>query len=591
MDTLARIVTPATIAREAIRQLVASKIAPTPENFARAYGEAAGEPDHVLPPDTPEQVLKQLAQIIVARHPGLDSSQHLHEYVTKRAWKDALDVVEEAIGDVLSESSRQWPPLMQRLLAQLDTTHTEWTHARKLAAVRHVLTNSTAGRAGEKIEALMAAWAKTPGEQAVVSAIGEADLVCPSPVTAPEYAAATQTAAERAWRLLALTALDTHQAPTDDGTGATADARASLSHRLAKFAGVPGGEWLNEIQSASVKEQAEVQRQTALRERLVNLLRLACENMVLFADDDAWVRGQVECIAKLLDTGLDELAMADAEESLRRAVERQSALQADLKLARVAMKEMLAELINHLAAAATTTDEFHRRIGDRANAIKRADDLPSLSLVVASLLDDTLEMRDSVQQSHRELSEARERTQQFETRVQALEQELVDVSGMLRIDPLTQVLNRRGLEEAFAVELARAERERAPLAVALLDIDNFKYLNDSFGHQTGDRALKYVSDIVRGALRTSDTVARYGGEEFVILLPATSIEDAVSVLTRTQRQLTREFFLHNNEKILITFSVGITDFRAGDSRASIIKRADDAVYVAKAAGKNRVHVG
>ena len=188
------------------------------------------------------------------------------------------------------------------------------------------------------------------------------------------------------------------------------------------------------------------------------------------------------------------------------------------------------------------------------------------------------------------MNAARETVQQNEARVHALETELVEVSSMVRIDPLTQVLNRRGLEEAMAVEQARAERDGTPLAVALLDIDNFKHLNDSFGHQTGDRALRHVSDMVKSALRPGDTVARYGGEEFVILLPATSVDEGVNVLTRAQRQLTRDFFLHNDEKILITFSVGMTGNRNGDNYASVIKRADDAVYMAKSAGKNRVHV-
>jgi len=155
---------------------------------------------------------------------------------------------------------------------------------------------------------------------------------------------------------------------------------------------------------------------------------------------------------------------------------------------------------------------------------------------------------------------------------------------------LTSVLNRRGLEEAFAIEEARAGRAGAPLAVALLDVDNFKLLNDKLGHVAGDSALKHLAGILRDAVRPSDVVARYGGEEFVLLLPETDIEEAVNVMARVQRTLTRRFFLYQNERVLITFSAGVALLGAGEGRDAVIARADSAMYQAKQSGKNRVCV-
>jgi diguanylate cyclase len=126
------------------------------------------------------------------------------------------------------------------------------------------------------------------------------------------------------------------------------------------------------------------------------------------------------------------------------------------------------------------------------------------------------------------------------------------------------------------------------LCVALLDIDNFKKLNDSLGHDAGDQALIHLAGVCRETLRPQDTVTRYGGEEFVILLPDTSLDDALVVLTRLQRTLTKTFFLHANEKILVTFSAGVTQLEENDSQATVIKRADEAMYEAKQSGKNRV---
>ena len=135
---------------------------------------------------------------------------------------------------------------------------------------------------------------------------------------------------------------------------------------------------------------------------------------------------------------------------------------------------------------------------------------------------------------------------------------------------------------------ARATRHDTTLCVALIDIDNFKKLNDSMGHDTGDEALIHLATICRETLRPQDTVARYGGEEFIILLPETSLDDGVVALTRLQRELTKKFFLHANEKVLITFSAGVTHMRPPDNQASVIKRADEAMYQAKQTGKNRV---
>ncbi len=618
MDTLARNTNPASIAREAIRQLVASRVAPTPENFSRAYRAASGggaDPggeNSMAGGDEPVQVLTQLVEGIATRCPELVSALRLREHIKDRAWKNALAVVNETLSEALAGPSRDWPRMLQLLLSQLDTIHADWTRARKLSAVRHVLAAPSAdGRTLEKLERLMAGWALKPGEHVELPAAaapvasnpnnhgdmrpdtaGKASI---APAATASPPAAGQSAEVKAWRLLAQTALDfytpldrgqTNARPLKDG-----ETLGTLGGRLARFIGVPGADWLQEIESASANAHAEVKRQAALRDRLVKLLRLLCENLALFADEDAWVNGQVERITKLLDAPLDERTLSEAEDSVRLAVQRQAEVKADIKVAKAALKEMLASLIDHLATAETTTGEFHRRIGDRAEAIKQADDLPSLSRVVASLLDDAVEMREGIQRTHGELSTARENTQKYEARVQALEQELIDVSSLVRIDPLTQALNRRGLEEAFVIEQSRAARDGTPLSVALLDIDDFKRLNDSHGHQAGDLALQHVANLVRGALRPGDTVARYGGEEFVLLLPATSAAEAISILTRTQRQLTRTFFLHNDEKILITFSAGVTEYRAGDSHESAIQRADAATYAAKKAGKNRVQLG
>lgn len=602
MNTLATTANPAEIARKAMRRLAALRAAPNPENFAREYRAAAcdGAAD-TAPIVEPEQVLSHLVRGITARCADSHSAIRLQELVRERAWNSALRAVDETVNEALAEPMKEWPRMLQQLLAQLDISHANWTRARKLAAVRHALLAPSAGeRTRETLQRLLDTWAAEsqihtcPATPIVHSPhpgdTGPARHHSPTGAEAAALAAKTDEAA--AWRALALAAMDiTQSGDRRRSTAAPESGADALVRRLEDCTGAPGEDWLAEVRLACNVTKAEAHRQNGLRERLVNLLRLVCQNLALFAEDGSWVNGQVTHVTQLLDAPLDERVLAEAEDRLRRAMERQAALKGDLNLAKAAVRGMLDSLIDRLSAAAASSGEFHRRIGDHATAIKSADDLPSLSRVVTELLGDTAELRDGMQKTHNELSAARENAQQYEERVHALEKELVDVSNLVRIDPLTEVLNRRGLEEAFAIEQARADRDGTALSVALLDIDNFKRLNDSFGHQTGDMALRHVSDMVRGALRPTDTVARYGGEEFVILLPATSAAEGINVMMRAQRQLTRAIFLHKDDKILITFSAGITDYRPGDSHDSVIGRADAAVYVAKAAGKNRVELG
>jgi diguanylate cyclase len=203
-----------------------------------------------------------------------------------------------------------------------------------------------------------------------------------------------------------------------------------------------------------------------------------------------------------------------------------------------------------------------------------------------------------VRVSQQRLQDDRARATELESRVLALEGELRRLSAEVSTDALTQVANRRGLDQAFTAECARAEREQAAgdtsaaaLAVGLIDIDNFKKLNDSLGHAAGDQALKLLAAAVRERLRPVDHLARFGGEEFVVLMPATQAAQAQEALTRLQRSLTEALFLHEGREVFVTFSGGVTQWRQGEALQSALERADEALYEAKRSGKNRTCLG
>ena len=197
-------------------------------------------------------------------------------------------------------------------------------------------------------------------------------------------------------------------------------------------------------------------------------------------------------------------------------------------------------------------------------------------------------MQQNLNLSRDELVTAREQVEAAEQRIEDLEIALQAASAKVKEDQLTGVYNRRGLAEHFQREISRTGRSNTPLSVALLDVDNFKQLNDHYGHLAGDDALIYLVDVIRSSIRPADVVARFGGEEFVLLMPDTPLDEAIETVRRLQRELTKTFFLANNDRLVITFSAGVAQWHQGERDIDVIERADQAMYQAKLAGKNRV---
>jgi diguanylate cyclase len=206
------------------------------------------------------------------------------------------------------------------------------------------------------------------------------------------------------------------------------------------------------------------------------------------------------------------------------------------------------------------------------------------------MLDETRSVQEIVGQTQQRLQTEHSRASELAARVTTLESELRRLSDEVTTDQLTRIANRRGLLQAFEVARARAEREATPLAIGLLDIDNFKRLNDELGHGAGDVALRALAEQVAKSLRPDDVVARYGGEEFVVLLPATPDDEAQQILTRLQRSLSGGLFMHERKTVLVTFSAGVTVYRVGEAIEPALERADEALYEAKRTGKNRTCV-
>ena len=166
---------------------------------------------------------------------------------------------------------------------------------------------------------------------------------------------------------------------------------------------------------------------------------------------------------------------------------------------------------------------------------------------------------------------------------------VASVAEQAMLDPLTGAANRRGFDRALEVELERSTRRGHPCALVIVDLDDFKLVNDRHGHGVGDEVLVLLAERLRDSVRSADTVARLGGEEFALLLPETSLSGALAVAERARSAFAAGgLSLKNGEQLTVTASFGVADFPASPDRTSLMRDADQALYTAKRLGKDRV---
>jgi len=589
---------PSEIAREALRLLAVRRLQPSPENYSALYHEIAGtQPAEALPQRDLKALAASLPQETVAQQ---RLARRLEQVFGAGNWQQLGTGLSDLVRQVAKEQELPWHELFGDLLREWENKQAGLTVARKREALERVLAAGGSG-GGEvlfgRLQGLLKSWsaAEPAGDEVPLLA---SDLVEAGKVTAfPANGSAATTAddgsdATAQLRDLLVHLLEaliaSHLASEPD---LAADARA-LIHKV-RTATSPGA--LDDLLASSKRFVFRLdllaEDRDELRTSLLKLLQLLIENVGELVIEDHWLRGQIDIVRDIVAGPLNVRSIEDAESRLKEVIFKQSQLKHSLNEARETLKQMLAGFVDHLAEFADSTSDYHDKIEVCAAKISQAEDISELEQVLAEVIRETRIIQLNAQRSRDDLRTARQRVGETELRIAELQQELERASALVRHDQLTGALNRRGLEEAFEREVGRAQRRQSVLCVALLDIDNFKRLNDSLGHDAGDAALIHLASVIRETMRPQDTVARFGGEEFIILLPETPVEDARTAVVRLQRELTRRIFLHNNERQLITFSAGVTDVRPGDTQASATKRADEAMYTAKQAGKNRVLIG
>lgn len=596
---------PSDIAREVLRLFAARRIPPTPDNFRTLYHEVAGTADDTLPLPFVRTLAGWLPRDSAER---TRLARQLDEALADEDHRATEQALLAYLTHLQHEEPPAWNVLIGQLLRQWEARQLGWTTARKRESLERVLGANDPRTLHARLQALVSAWRQTPLDPEAPANAAQPPLDACAGGQAPGPAGSTADSTRNSYsaegraalagdaqdiidalRELLLTALDTvmpaflgeHPDLADEAIGFAAAVKAApnaealrvIARQLRKFA------YRLEMTAGDTAEA---------RAGLLNLLRLLLQNIDDLVIDSTWLHGQVEVLRDIVDAPANVRRIDDAERRLKDLIFKQSQLKHSLVQSQHDLRQLLAGFVDQLARFTENTGTYHDRIAANAARIAAARDIGEIGSALDEVMHDTRAIQDEAMRSRDELHASRERAERAEQKIAELQRELDEASRLMRHDQLTGVLNRRGMEEIFGKETARTQRRGSPLCIALLDIDNFKRLNDTFGHNAGDGALIHLADVIRRNLGPTDTVARLGGEEFIILYPDSDLDAAAAALTRLQRELTREYFLADERKLLITFSAGVTIWRPGEAVEAVIARADDAMYEAKRTGRNKV---
>lgn len=526
-DTKETNLNPSVIARETLKQLAILKISPTPDNYHKLYDQIAGNPENQISAIT-AKLLTELAKEFPRHTPTL---------------LNCANSLEQAVNE------KNWLKYKTALV--------------KFATTENITINST-----------------------TISVQAKAQ---PSQPDADTFKQGSEISGYTG-QLLDLVAqmLENIIAKQVNGETLAEEAR-SLASQVREIQNKPEmDQFIVHFQQFCVKLELSNQSEVSLQQGLLRLLNLLMDSTAELLSEDQWIKKQ---LAKLKDTvsmPLDVQIIAQAEQYLKEIIQRQEIIKQSLGKARVTMRQMVTSLISNLEELSDATGEYQEKLEYYSEKINQVDDIDEINQLLAEIMQETNKVQKNIVNYRKDLIAARTEADAAQNQISLLETQLQEMGEKVHEDHLTGILNRRGFDNAYQREASCAARSNTPLCFALLDIDNFKLLNDTHGHHVGDNALCHLVEAVKETVRLEDVVSRYGGEEFVILLPNTALKEAIQTISRIRRYMTKKFFLHDNNRLLITFSGGVAQYHPGESQEDLFKRADGALYRAKKNGKNQI---
>ncbi len=323
-------------------------------------------------------------------------------------------------------------------------------------------------------------------------------------------------------------------------------------------------------------------------------------------EHEAVIKSKVEAMHRRLEQGVSVDSLLPLLDSVRDLV-MEAYLAANQAFATYLknVNQELAEIYMLLGGAVKNTQnereasrklqaDVMREMSDLESTAASATDINQLKDTVKSQLGNIRQVIDHYQQTDQAQQFLAKQLQTLGAKIKTMEVEAEKNRTNLEAhrqkalhDPLTELPNREAYNERASAEVQRWQRYGRPLTIAIFDIDHFKRINDTYGHQAGDRVIKVIGRSIAKRLREVDFFCRYGGEEFVALMPETDSATALAVLEKVRDAIAHAAFNYKDQPMSITLSVGLTEFKTDDSLESAFERADQALYTAKSNGRNR----
>ena len=556
---------PTLIARETLKQLALLKIPPTPDNYHKLYSQVAGHTgaetnstavSSVAPDSSPEESIDTWGNTITELLRQLENKKGTLTLARKK----------EGINRVLTKFSKDSTQLHNKLKALIDS----WD----------VLTKPSQELVGE------VSMASNSSESLQTVAESEDGQINENAMSAKQHYVTTRSF-EQLLAVLAQVLEDIVASQIIDI--ALQEETKQLAQRAEKIQDDQDlKRFTKDFKQLYKKLEGCKETGMQLQLGLLRLLNMLMESTGELFAEDQWIGIQLGKLREMMSKPIDFQVMEQAVHCLEEISQRQGIIKRSLTEAKSTLKRMVTTLITNIEGLSNTTGDYQVKLEQYVDKISKIDDINELNQLLGVIMEETKQMQENALNYRDDFLAAQAEVTKAQNKINQLETELQQMGEKVQEDHLTGVLNRRGLDAAFAREASRSMRHHSSLCFALLDIDNFKQLNDTHGHKVGDDALVYLVESVKDTTRPEDIVSRYGGEEFVILLPNTKIDEAVQVLSRIRRSLTKKFFLNENKRLLITFSAGVAQLQSGESQESIFKRADEALYRAKKGGKNQI---
>lgn len=616
---------PVDLARETFRQLSVSKTPPTPDAYKKLYNEIAGITDknehgisaqkHI---DELESILHSLAtNLALEGNEYADVGRRLTAAAEKRDWTNYIHELHGFTEKLFLHNSAHALPAASSNLTSINTTlpATSTSDANQLILIKDLLTRTlslalpsllhTAPELSQESETLSSLLKKALTEKEFSEIGSRLKNLCfkienvpanfPSPTVKKAEPMLTSLVDDSSVQLVPLVSKLLSQT-LSLAVSTLLQSNATLLAISDKLA--------DEVKMAKSIDDFH-QIETRLKDLcykitlkgdddseqlqlLLSLFKLLLENVSSLLDDDSWLQGQVVVIQELISGNINYRSLLEAIKNLKEVVYKQSVLKDSITQNKTSVRQLINLFVDRLSVFASTTGNYHEKITIHTKKITSSTSQEDINKILNDLLFDTIHVQTEAEQAHTLMISAQKEVAEAEARIIELEKKLAEMSEQVHEDHLTGSLNRRGFSEILERETARADRRHTSLCLSMLDIDNFKKINDSFGHGAGDNALIHLVNIAKKTLRSMDIVTRYGGEEFAIVMPETSLKEATETMIRVQRELTKHFFMADSERVVITFSAGVAERHPAETQESLIVRADKAMYQAKMAGKNRV---